>query len=72
MSDAQRPPRNLYPLCLDDILVAIRRRSGHIPATARIRELEGMIELVEYLADADYRMPAILYGFLKSEMDRLE
>ncbi len=59
------------PICLDDVLVAIRQRSNQTPANVRISELDGMVELIEHLTKADYRTPAILYGFLKSEIKRL-
>lgn len=72
MSDRPKSSWNPYPLCLDDVLEMIRERSDLASAGTRIPELNGMIELVEFLTDADYRMPAILYGFLKSEVDRLE
>ena len=59
------------PICLDDVLVAIRQQSNQTPAQVRIPELNGMVELIEHLTKADYRTPAILYGFLKSEIERL-
>lgn len=57
---------------INDILEAIRDQSARTTVGRRVNELEGMIELVEYLAGADYRVPAILYGFLRSEVGGLE
>lgn len=65
------------------ILARIREKSNDIPMNlkpelrnyyiqARVVELQGMMELSDALEDVGVAVPAILYGFIQSEIDRLK
>lgn len=68
---------------LEKVLTEIRRQSDRQvmlqkPSACsdscriRVEQITGMLELVTLLGYADYPIPAILYGFLKSEVERLK
>lgn len=68
---------------LEEVLAQIRRQSDRQVllqnkadysgyCQIRVEQINGMLELVNLLGYADYPVPAILYGFLKSEVERLK